>query len=243
MYVFHWTEIRLWLSGVARALKSRRKRPQRLDPRRECLFPSPICFVLRPFQFVYIWPLLERDSLLIYCLGFLRVPLRAYELLPTADFRPCSDINPPDCWFLKVGPLFYPWMHQCKFKSYVINDEWNIHACRPTHVVQAFSTYYKCLYVLSAPSGWLVFMFCDISLYTLIFLMKGPQNCTEPFPRVKGIISEESWNAIVEWPFQHCCSKINNFPWIYAPPAPPPPAHLSPKSGCVPHWAHCSLLK
>lgn len=44
-----------------------------------CLFHSAICFVLHLFQFVYIWPLLERDSLLIYCPCFLRVALRVHK--------------------------------------------------------------------------------------------------------------------------------------------------------------------
>lgn len=86
MFPWKWSQIlaRCCSRNVEEQVRAGRKQPQRLDPRRECLFPSPIYFVFRPFQFLYIWPRLERDSLLIYCLDFLRVPLRAHELLPTA---------------------------------------------------------------------------------------------------------------------------------------------------------------
>lgn len=114
LYVFGGNEARFWLAGVARTLKNGsglgRTSHKGWIPRRECLFPSPICFVLRPFQFVYIWPWLERDSLLIYCFDFLRGPLRACKPLPTAHppflglAMTSTSNQPPGCWFLKRHP-------------------------------------------------------------------------------------------------------------------------------------------
>ena len=43
------------------------------------MFQSPIGFVLDSFQFVYIWPLPERASLLIYCPCILRAVLRVHK--------------------------------------------------------------------------------------------------------------------------------------------------------------------
>ena len=64
-----------------------------------CLFQSPICFVLRPFQFVYIWPLLERDSLLIYCPPLPESAVKSAQG-PPAGFGPCSYIVSPGRWLL-----------------------------------------------------------------------------------------------------------------------------------------------
>ena len=64
-----------------------------------CLFQSPICFVLRPFQFVYIWPLLERDSLLIYCPLLPESAVKSAQG-PPASFGPCSYIVSPGRWLL-----------------------------------------------------------------------------------------------------------------------------------------------
>lgn len=61
------------------------------------------------------------------------------------------------------------------------------YTCTPTHFVQAFSTY--C--VLFALSGWLVFMFSDISLCTLIFLMKGPEIVQNHFHESKESIQRK----------------------------------------------------
>lgn len=63
-----------------------------------CLFQSPICFVLCPFQFVYIWPLLERDSPLIYCPPLPQSAVKTSQGPPV--FRPCSNIEPSGCWLL-----------------------------------------------------------------------------------------------------------------------------------------------
>lgn len=63
------------------------------------LFHSPNCFVLRPFQFVYIWPLLERDSLLIYCPPLPESGVKSAQGPPSV-FRPCSHIVSPGCLLL-----------------------------------------------------------------------------------------------------------------------------------------------
>lgn len=66
-----------------------------------------------------------------------------------------------------------------------------MHTCTPTHFVQAYSTIYKCLCVPFALSGWLVFMFCNISLCTLIFLMKGPEIVQNHFHESKESIQRK----------------------------------------------------
>lgn len=180
--------------NVDKRVRAGKKQPQRLDPRGECLFPSPICFVLRPFQFVYIWPRLERDSLLIYCLDFLRVPLKAGEPLPTAQppfFRPCYD-KPPSFWFFfffKGAPIsinvsnMWVMMDVIHTRAHAPPHTWDKHSL---HIINVC----RCLLL---PSGWFVFLFCDSCLCTLIVLMKGPEIVQNHFYE-----SKESFQRKVE---------------------------------------------
>lgn len=80
--------------------------PLRSYPCWVCLFQSAICFVLHPFQFVYIWLLLERGSVLIDCPCFLGLALRKRGKkkqnpvpLPFV-LIPCSYIVSSGCWLL-----------------------------------------------------------------------------------------------------------------------------------------------
>lgn len=87
------------------ALEPLRKCPQRdficsTGPYWVRLFQSPICFVPAPFQFVYIWPLPERDSLLIYCSRFLRVALRVPKPTPS---HPTQQSSGPGSYFVLPG--------------------------------------------------------------------------------------------------------------------------------------------
>lgn len=79
-----------------------RKQPQRLEPRGEGLFPSPIGFVLRPFSIcLHLAPTGEGQSIDLLSL----LPESALKSRRAPSYRtptvfwPCSDIRPPGWYF------------------------------------------------------------------------------------------------------------------------------------------------